>query len=223
MKKNILLAFLLLIYGITFSQNINQQTIPFIEVTGNAKKEIDPNLIFVSITLSEKSIDNKKYSIENQEVRLNKIIENLGINKSNLTLSDLNSTILNDKRKEIGFKQEKEFNLKLENSLQVSKLFESLFEANIKEANVTKIDHTDIINLNKEVRIEAIKSAKAKAEYLLLAVGNKIGKPLEISEVTDDYNYYRTSLNSNRFTPISTSEFKKITITFSYRVKYSIE
>jgi uncharacterized protein YggE len=223
MKKNILLAFLLLIYGITFSQNINQQTIPFIEVTGNAKKEIDPNLIFVSITLSEKSIDNKKYSIENQEVRLNKIIENLGINKSNLTLSDLNSTILNDKRKEIGFKQEKEFNLKLENSLQVSKLFESLFEANIKEANVTKIDHTDIINLNKEVRIEAIKSAKAKAEYLLLAVGNKIGKPLEISEVTNDYNYYRTSLNSNRFTPISTSEFKKITITFSYRVKYSIE
>ena len=223
MKKNILLAFLLLIYGITFSQNINQQTIPFIEVTGNAKKEIDPNLIFVSITLSEKSIDNKKYSIENQEVRLNKIIENLGINKSNLTLSDLNSTILNDKRKEIGFKQEKEFNLKLENSLQVSKLFESLFEANIKEANVTKIDHTDIINLNKEVRIEAIKSAKAKAEYLLLAVGNKIGKPLEISEVTDDYNYYRKNLNSNRFTPISTSEFKKITITFSYRVKYSIE
>lgn len=223
MKKNILLAFLLLIYGITFSQNINQQTIPFIEVTGNAKKEIDPNLIFVSITLSEKSIDNKKYSIENQEVRLNKILENLGINKSNLTLSDLNSTILNDKRKEIGFKQEKEFNLKLENSLQVSKLFESLFEANIKEANVTKIDHTDIINLNKEVRIEAIKSAKAKAEYLLLAVGNKIGKPLEISEVTNDYNYYRTSLNSNRFTPISTSEFKKITITFSYRVKYSIE
>lgn len=223
MKRNILLAFLLLIYGITFSQNINQQTIPFIEVTGNAKKEIDPNLIFVSITLSEKSIDNKKYSIENQEVRLNKIIENLGINKSNLTLSDLNSTILNDKRKEIGFKQEKEFNLKLENSLQVSKLFESLFEANIKEANVTKIDHTDIINLNKEVRIEAIKSAKAKAEYLLLAVGNKIGKPLEISEVTNDYNYYRTSLNSNRFTPISTSEFKKITITFSYRVKYSIE
>lgn len=223
MKKNILLAFLLLIYGITFSQNINQQTIPFIEVTGNAKKEIDPNLIFVSITLSEKSIDNKKYSIENQEVRLNKILENLGINKSNLTLSDLNSTILNDKRKEIGFKQEKEFNLKLENSLQVSKLFESLFEANIKEANVTKIDHTDIINLNKEVRIEAIKSAKAKAEYLLLAVGNKIGKPLEISEVTDDYNYYRKNLNSNRFTPISTSEFKKITITFSYRVKYSIE
>ena len=60
MKKSILLI-LLSFNFFTFSQNSQQTELPFIEVTGTAKREIEPNLIYISITLTEKSIDNKKF------------------------------------------------------------------------------------------------------------------------------------------------------------------
>lgn len=227
MKKTILLILLSFNY-FTFSQNSKQIELPFIEVTGTAKREIEPNLIYISITLTEKSIDNKKFSIEAQEKELQKILVELNIPSSKLTLADYNSSILTVKRKEIGFKQSKQFTLILETAKQVSELFEKLFNANIKEADVFKIDHTDIVKFNKEVRIDAIKAAKDKAEYITNAVGNKIDKPLEIIELgATDMNYYRGNLNTfysqNVETNSSSSEFKKILITFSFKVKYQIQ
>ena len=227
MKKTILLILLSFNY-FTFSQNSKQTELPFIEVTGTAKREIEPNLIYISITLTEKSIDNKKFSIEAQEKELQKILTELNIPSSKLTLADYNSSILTVKRKEIGFKQSKQFTLILETAKQVSELFEKLFNANIKEADVFKIDHTDIVKFNKEVRIDAIKAAKDKAEYITNAVGNKIDKPLEIIELgATDMNYYRGNLNTfysqNVETNSSSSEFKKILITFSFKVKYQIQ
>lgn len=225
--KNLSLLILLCLSNYVFSQNAKEIEPPYIEVTGTAKKEIDPNQIFISITLTEKSIDNKKYSIDAQESNLLQILNDLNISKSNLTLSDFSSSILTEKRKEVGFKQSKQFMLLLEKAQQVSQLFEKLFDANIKEADVVKIDHTEIVNYNKEVRIEAVKAAKAKAEYIANAVGNKIGKPLEIVELNADTNFYRGNLNnfnsSNSAIILSSSEFKKIVITFSFKVKYVIE
>jgi uncharacterized protein YggE len=226
--KKIILLILLSINYFTFSQNNKQPELPFIEVTGTAKREIEPNLIYISITLTEKSIDNKKFSIEAQEKELQKILVELNIPFSKLTLADYNSTILTVKRKEIGFKQSKQFILILETAKQVSDLFEKLFNANLKEADVFKIDHTDIVKFNKEVRIEAIKAAKDKAEYITNAVGNKIDKPLEIIELgATDMNYYRGNLNTfysqNVEVNSSSSEFKKILITFSFKVKYQIQ
>ena len=227
MKKTILLILLSFNY-FSFSQNSKQTELPFIEVTGTAKREIEPNLIYISITLTEKSIDNKKFSIEAQEKELQKILVELNIPSSKLTLADYNSSILTVKRKEIGFKQSKQFTLILETAKQVSELFEKLFNANIKEADVFKIDHTEIVKFNKEVRIDAIKAAKDKAEYITNAVGNKIDKPLEIIELgATDMNYYRGNLNTfysqNVETNSSSSEFKKILITFSFKVKYQIQ
>jgi uncharacterized protein len=226
MKNLSLLLFLCLSTSI-FSQIPNTVSPPYIEVTGTAKREVEPNQIFITIILTEKSIDNKKYSIDFQENKLLQILSDLNISKSKLTLSDFSSSILTEKRKEVGFKQSKQFSLLLENAQQVSQLFEKLFDANIKEADVTKIDHTDIVNFNKEVRIEAVKAAKAKAEYLANAVGNKIGKPLEIIEQNADTNFYRGNANnlniSNTAITLSSSEFKKIIITFSFKVKYLIE
>ncbi len=226
MKKTTLIL-LLIINSVIFAQNISKNEQSFIEVTGTAKREIEPNLIYISITLTEKSIDNKKYSIEAQENELKTILNELNIPFSKLILSDYNSTILTVKRKEVGIKQSKQFSLILENAEQVSKFFEKLFNANIKEADVYKIDHTDIVRINKEVRIEAIKAAKDKAEYITNAVGNKIDKPLEIIEiVSTDLNYYKSNLNTyysqNVESNSSSSEFKKIMISFSFKVKYAI-
>lgn len=225
MKK---ILFFFCLYNFAWGQIENQvPTTPYIEVIGTAKKEIEPNQIHISISLTEKSVDNKKYSIEHQESKLFQILAELNISNSKLTLSDLTSSIITEKRKEIGYKQKKKFNLILENGQQVADFFDKLFDANIKEADVIKIDHTDLVLYHKEVRIEALKAAKSKAEYLTRAIGHQIGKPLEIIEIDTDpseFKFYRGNIaNYNSYTPPSESEFKNIEITFSYRVKYSIE
>lgn len=207
-----------------FNFAVSQVQPSFIEVTGTAKREIEPNQIYVSITLTEKSIDNKKYTIENQENKLHEILTELNIPKSKLTLSDFTSSIITEKRKEIGFKQTKLLNLILDNGQQVSKLFDKLFDANIKEADVIKIDHTEMVKYNKEVRIEALQAAKNKAEYLLNSINNKIGKPLEIIEENVSDNYFRANTYNVKVNiPSDSYEFKKIVISFSYKVKYQIE
>lgn len=222
--KNSHLIFFFLLTSLAFSQVQNQIQPPFIEVTGTAKKEIEPNQIYISITLTEKSIDNKKYTIESQEAKLYQILNGMGIPQSKLTLADFTSTVITQKQKEVGFKQSKQFSLILENAKQVSQLFERLFDANIKEADVVKLDHTEIVKFNKEVRIEALQAAKAKAEYLLNSINNKLGKPLEIIEENVSNNYYRQNVyNSNVVMQADDSEFKKILVSFSYKVKYQIE
>ncbi len=229
--KNITFLLIVLTFFKIEAQNVSTtvNSIPFIEVVGNAKKEIDPNQIFVSITLSEKSIDNKKYSIEAQEEKLQQLLKKCNIDWSNLTLSDFNSKIIRDKKNEIGFKQSKEFILLLKSADEVSKIFKELFDANIKEADVVSVQHTNILEYVKEVRIEAIKSAKEKAQYLLEAIGNKIDQPMEVIEQnrnSDDFNYYRGNVYSRKEEAeqtISSSEFKKIVINISYKVKYSIK
>jgi uncharacterized protein YggE len=229
--KNITFLLIVLSFFKIEAQNVSTtvNSIPFIEVVGNAKKEIDPNQIFVSITLSEKSIDNKKYSIEAQEEKLQQLLKKCNIDLSNLTLSDFNSKIIRDKKNEIGFKQSKEFILLLKSADEVSKIFKELFDANIKEADVVSVQHTNILEYVKEVRIEAIKAAKEKAQYLLEAIGNKIDQPMEVIEQnrnSDDFNYYRGNVYSRKEEAeqtISSSEFKKIVINISYKVKYSIK
>ena len=149
--KNITFLLIVLTFFKIEAQNVSTtvNSIPFIEVVGNAKKEIDPNQIFVSITLSEKSIDNKKYSIEAQEEKLQQLLKKCNIDWSNLTLSDFNSKIIRDKKNEIGFKQSKEFILLLKSADEVSKIFKELFDANIKEADVVSVQHTNILEYVK--------------------------------------------------------------------------
>ena len=57
-------------------------------------------------------------------------------------------------------------------------------EMEIKGAYVERVNHSQIQDLRKEVRVEAIKAAKEKADYLLGAIGEKTGKALIVKEVT---------------------------------------
>jgi len=225
--KNLIIIVFICLPNFFYSQQNVKNDLSYVEVVGTAKKEIEPNQIYILITLTEKSIDNKKYSINAQENKLNEILTELNISKNKLVLSDVISATIIQNRKEIGIKQSKEYSLILENAQQVSYFFEKLLDANIKEAEVIKIDHTDIAKYNKEVRIEAVKAAKDKAEYIVNAVGNKIGKPIEIIEENLDNTFFnRNNLYISNVVEDEiniSSEFKKIIITFSYKVKYSIE
>lgn len=211
-------------------ENTNKQDIPYIDVSGTAEQEIVPDIIYIGITLSDKlTSKGAEYTLNDQENRLKKIVKDLGVDMSNLVLADASSNVIIKKQKEKGVSQTKDYLLRLSSAAQVSQVFEALYENDIKEAGITKIDHTKITEVRKQTRINAIKAAKDKATYLLDAIGEQLGKPLSISEV-DHVNtnvlYTRSNL-VNYYNvgggPEENLAFKKISISYEYFIRYSIK
>lgn len=224
MKYFMTLLFTALTFS-SFAQNAETQPPqPYIEVIGTAKKEIIPDKIFLSITLSEKTVNNKSFSIQQQDEILFKIINKLQIDKSKVKLSDLASEIQVVKKKETGVQITKDYIVELKNSTEASNLLQELSEKNIKEFSILRIESSEIDRHRKEVRIEAIKAAKDKAEYLLQAIGETPGKPIEIREIPN--TVYRQNLLANSYLQGEENvdnNFKTIPVEFSFYIKYAIK
>ena len=142
-----------------------------------------------------------------------------------LFLSDAVSEITTYKKRETGIKLSREYTLIVKNAEEVKKVFKKLSDMNIKEAIISKTESSEIEKYRKEVRIAAIKVAKEKATYLLQAIGEELGKPLEIKEL--DLNSFRASnVYSNSIIreklDVETN-FEKIVVRFSYYIKYSVK
>jgi uncharacterized protein len=189
-----------------------------------------PNKIYITITLKNKTINKFYASINEQETKLTTILANLGIDPKNLSLSGASKDITIFRNKDVGVEESKEFTLMVTNATEVNKIFSALNKANIKEAVISSVDHSEIDRLKKEVRIAAIKIAKEKAIYLLAAIDEKPGKPIEITEVNDNNYFYKQNalvsnnrLNYSMPTEEGAVDFEKMKIKFSYFIKYSIQ
>ena len=230
MKKFILFLLALPVFH-SFAQTGKADPRPFIEVTGTALKEVVPDQIFISITLSDKVVNNEKYTIESQEEKLKRSLQKIGIDLGNLVLTNATSEITRNKSKETGFKVAKEYTLQVKNSDEVSKVFKELYAINIKESYITRTEHSQIDSLRKVVRVAAIQAAKDKAEYLLAAIGEKIDKPLEVREQAEQPYYSSNVANVVQRTFSDEDDegnkaqiaFQKLSIRFSYYIKYSIK
>jgi len=243
MKKIVLI--IAFIFGVNslIGQN-NDIKKPFIEINGTSETEITPDEIYITITLLERSENKEKLTIDKQEENLKQNIKELGIDISNLTLNTADA----DYGKLKTFKKDviisKSYTLKIGNADLVGKLYERLDKINVHDAYVSKLSHSKILEFTKENRIKAVKAAKEKVDYLLAALGQQAGAPIQITEVDNSiinspYNYrggrssagYMSnaiqsygSYGSDRFLDEGTNEisFKKIKIKSSFLVKYEI-
>lgn len=216
----------LLTFSICASQNIETSSQPFIEVIGTATKEVIPDKIYIEITLSEKVVNRKSYTIVEQENNLKAKLNALNISLDQLSLSDSNTYILRNKRRETGVKLTKEFMLLVHTSEEVTNVFRALNEINIKEASIEKTEHSKITDIRKEVRIEAIKAAKEKANYLLEAIDEELGEPIEVRE-NNESSYRSTFAQSNiasvTINDVNQVAFETFEVKFSYYIKYAIK
>jgi len=209
---------------------------PYIEVTGIAEQEVVPDEIYVSIIIREKYINKEKVSIQAQEEKLKGQLKSLGIDMSNLFLSDANADLITIRWKNTGLLTQKEYTLKLSNATQVGQVFEQLDKLDITDAAIQRVHHSKLDSLKKEVKIAAVKAAKAKADYLLAAIGEQTGKALIVQE-TDNPAYPMVgaafqnarALNDPNLseTVVATADtdlqFRKIKIEARIYVKFSIK
>lgn len=152
---------------------------PYIDVNGLGDTLITPNEIFVDVIVSESDTKDKK-SIEELEQKLISALKAMGIN----TDKDLVTKSFNSKFSWVNFTTKvvktKTYQVKVTNGQMLNKLFNTLEQAKIANAMVSKISHTDIINIQMACRTKAIKNAKAKAVALTTPLGQTVGAALYV-------------------------------------------
>ena len=232
-------AFALILFIVALNPLFAQEKepTPHIEVTGTARMDIMPDEIYVSITIREREDGRDKIDVETQEAQLKKGLQSIGISLDNLKLSDSESDYVKIRWKKKEVISSKQYMLKLATAQEVSKTFEKLDELKIQDAYISKTERSDIVELRKQLRIDAIKAAKEKADYLLNAIGEETGHALEVRENIQDYGYRYNSMANNiqTYTNIrSISEesskeilpeigFQKIRLESSIYVKFEIK
>lgn len=168
----------LLIGLLVFGSIINAQETKknFIEVTGIAEMEVEPDEILFNIGIKG---DNKNQLADNEK-QLFEILKSNGVKNEDIKFKSMYQNIYSKTKiftKNLQFKVTKK--------TDVGNLFENLNQKWITSINIDEIRNTKIADYRKTVKINALKAAKEKADYLLESMAKKTGNPLEIVEIED--------------------------------------
>jgi len=156
-----------------------------IEVMGSAETLITPNEFTFKIRLNERIEDKKKITIEVQEANLKSELANLGVDvNKDLTIFDLSSTYVSRKRTKDTLGS-KDYRLKTKDLTKIERLQEIADRLNVGNLELVESTHSDLTTFRKETKMEAVKAAKAKAEYMLGAIGERVGKAVFVKEIED--------------------------------------
>ncbi len=224
--KKINLTFLLivavcLLTASAFAQ-INTDNRRIIEVTGSAETSITPNEFTFKITLLERTENKQKLTIEMQEANLKRELTNLGVDVAkDLTIFDLNSFYIARKktRDTLG---SKDYRLKLKDLEKIERLQEIADRLNISNLDLIESTHSDLTTFRRETKMEAMRAAKAKAEYMLGAIGERVGKSVFIQEIPEEplprytaSGVLNNNYSNNSSNVVSTDSQSSTTLTFS--------
>jgi uncharacterized protein len=154
----------------------------FIEVTGTADLEIDPNEITVFIRLREFEENRQKTTLEKLDLDFLAALKNAGIDKKRLELADVGSNLGKLGRKDKDAFRQKSYNLKLASGSELEKFLEKLESVKVDQVSIIKVTHTEIEKLKLDLKIKALQAAKNKAFALITSIGGEIGKTLMVRE-----------------------------------------
>lgn len=168
----------LLIGILTLGSFVNAQEVKknAIEVTGVAEMEVEPDEIIFSIGIKA---DNKNDLADNEK-KMFEILKNAGVKNDDIKFKSMYQNIYSKTAK---FSKNYEF--KVNAKANLSKVMEDLNQKWVTSLNVSEVKNSKIADFRKVVKINALKAAKEKADYLLESMGKKTRSPLEIVEIED--------------------------------------
>lgn len=216
---------------ITLAQTLTQPPIRYIEVNGTADMEITPNEIFVSITLKEYKDGSNKINIKNLETSLRDVIAEMKMDEKDLTIEgSYGYQYVKRKVKNQEFFMSKTYQLKMKNLEKYDELIDRLDDKGISQAYISKTSHTQIEEFKKQVKVNAVKAAKEKANLMLGALGNTTGMVLEMHELDNEFTM---PMYANRLMEMdgnmasksyeNTLEMKQIKLRQTVNVKFEIK
>lgn len=238
MKKDLLLCCTLLFCLITASaQNASREPVRFIEVTGSAETEIEPDEIVFIIRIKEywkeefeKSSKPKDYRtkvpIAGIEKELLATLEKNGVKKESIAVREAGN-YWREQGKD--FLIIKELEIKLKDFNTVNKIIDAVNTNGIDYMKIEGLKNKDIANYRKQAKIGALKAAKDKADYLLSSIGKQTGEVISIIEPQESPVFYGqgqqvySNVSSSNSNNSSINNVRKIKIRYEITAKFGIK
>jgi uncharacterized protein len=242
MKKAILASLVGVFFAATsFAQTsvVIPNPVKRIEVTGSAELEVVPDELYFNVSIREYYNDEKnqkdKVVITTLEKQLLKAVAEAGLPKEVLSLSGVGGyqNYVDKKKKPATFLESKQYELKVDKADKLDVILSKIESRGVQYANIARVDHSRKEEFKKQVKINALKAAKEKATYLLEAVDQKLGSPLEIRELEENAYYPQPMMfKANMRTMASESadavqesdvQFQKIKISYKMQAAFEIK
>ena len=207
----------------------------YIEVTGSSETEIIPDEIHFMITIKEywqEEFEKKSKPEDYQtKVPVNEIEHNLmsALKQAGIAPSDIQTKEVGDYWRERGkdFLISKTFDIKLQNPDQINQIIQTVNTKGIQSMNIGELKNKDLQEYRKQGKIEALKAARQKADYLVAAMGQKLGNVLRIVEPEErSFSYFQPqSAMSNVAIPSYDSNpenFRTIKLRYQMTARFEI-
>ncbi len=162
----------------------------YIEVTGTSEIEIVPDKIHYLIEIREyfkeefdrysKPEDYRtKIALTEIESNLRKALTQAGIKEDEVRTQEVGD---NWRKQGQDFLVSKTFDVTLHDFNQIDRILQNVDTKGINTMYIGELENKDMLTYHRNGKIEALKAARDKAEYLAEASGNKLGKVLRIVE-----------------------------------------
>jgi uncharacterized protein YggE len=219
-----------------YGQNDKQNR--FIEVTGSAESNVEPDEIMLCIGIEEYLNEElnqntqfrnyqKKVSITEIEASLFSELRKIGINKDQIKTKDLGNQW---KYPQYGkdFLLSKQFEITIDDFKMMDKLVRNVNTKGVSSITIQELRNKNIADFKNKLKTEAVKSAKDKATTILQSIGKKLGDVISIIELMDDGNIaYSNENNTANYGSITQGQsavnFKKIQLKYQIKAKFEIE
>ena len=249
MKKLIIILNIFLFAEIITAQQTQFVNDPFpktITVSGSAEMEIVPDEIYVNITLREyQKKGEAKKEIESIKTAFLENCRAVGIPDSTISIfsfSGYNNYFHFKKRKKDPDMQSSiTYQVKFKDSKTMDDLVEKLDDEATQNFIIASTSHSKITEYRKQLKINAVQSAKNKGIYLTDAIGEKLGEAIKIkepgenivslSQLSSQMSVRSNSLSSNLSYRgklaedyyMSEVDFKKIRLRFEVEVVFALK
>lgn len=190
--KNLMFLTLMLLALTAAAQN-NDGRLRTIEVQGRAETEVEPDEIMFIIGIEEywkeefeKNKEEKDYRtkvpIAEIEDGLIKDLRAAGIPKDQVKVRNVGN-YWRQRGKEFLFS--KQLEVVVSDFSKINKLMSLLDAKGVRNMQIGELRHSNMEQLRNQVKVEALKNARAKAALLVESLGEELGEVVTISELND--------------------------------------
>jgi uncharacterized protein YggE len=221
-----------------FAQNVVTPYPRTITVNGSAEMEITPDEIYVQVYLKEyEKKGSGKVGIEKIRQEFLTAVRSLGLPDTAITVSGYDANNYNPWWRKKNKKEELyasiTYQVKLRNTAQVDQLVDKLDDNATQNFYVSRTTHSKLEEFRKNLKIQAVKSAREKAEYLAAAANASVGVPVTINEPGEYYQPYYANMRSNMMMKSEAADqsapdqpqadFKKMKIRYDVNVVFELK
>jgi len=234
MNNVVLLILVLLFFGsFTIPQEKEFET-RYIEVVGSAEMNVAPDEIYFVIGLEEywkeefekrvvESRFRTRVPLELIEEDLYSELKKIGIEKDQIIVNQLGN-YWRQTGKDILLR--KELQLKLEDFQQVETIVNEIKTRGINYMRIHKLENSKLGDYRQEVKIEALRAAKKKANYLLESVDLQLGEILQVYELNPvNSSWSAQDMRSNTMLTSQGGDpnLKTIPLRYEMKVRFKIK